>query len=67
MPLCSLCFLLSSVVKLCVMLDNERRPDRVHFPSHIDSPTSDHYTLDVLAREDESGPLRQKIPNRVRA
>ncbi len=34
---------------------------------HIDAPTRDHYTVAVLAREDESGPLRQKIPNRVRA
>ncbi len=46
------------------MDDLSRRP---HFAPHIDCASADYYTLNVLAREDESGPLRQKIPNRVRA
>ena len=35
--------------------------------SHIDERTRQDYTQPVLARDDEPGPLRQKIPNRVRA
>jgi len=35
----------------------------------IDAAARGYYTLryKVLARDDESGPLRQKLPNRVRA
>ena len=35
--------------------------------SDIDERARQDYTQPVLARDDESGPLRQKIPNRVRA